>query len=260
MQLQETVIARAIIERYTAKLLDNLEGDVAIVGGGPSGLAAAYYLAKAGLKTALFERKLSVGGGMWGGAMMMNEIVFQDEAKPVFDEIGIAYEPFGDGYYTASSVEAVTGLAYAAVRAGAAIFNLVSAEDVVLINDRVAGLVLNWTAVELAHLHVDPIATRHKYVVDSTGHDFSVVNTLTRKAGVSLNIDSNRALGEKPMWADKGEGEIVNNTREVYPGLYVTGMAANAVHGGYRMGPIFGGMVLSGRRVAQLIIENHNKR
>jgi thiamine thiazole synthase len=32
-------------------------------------------------------------------------------------------------------------------------------------------------------------------------------------------------------------------------------MAANAVHGGFRMGPIFGGMLRSGRKVARLILD-----
>jgi thiamine thiazole synthase len=32
-------------------------------------------------------------------------------------------------------------------------------------------------------------------------------------------------------------------------------MAANAVHGSFRMGPIFGGMFFSGRKAAQLILE-----
>jgi thiamine thiazole synthase len=32
-------------------------------------------------------------------------------------------------------------------------------------------------------------------------------------------------------------------------------MSANNVMGGYRMGPIFGGMLMSGRKVAKLIIE-----
>ncbi|MBU4194293.1 MAG: ribose 1,5-bisphosphate isomerase, partial [Actinobacteria bacterium] len=42
------------------------------------------------------------------------------------------------------------------------------------------------------------------------------------------------------------------NTREVYPGMMVCGMAANTVFGSPRMGAIFGGMFLSGRKVAEL--------
>jgi thiamine thiazole synthase len=43
------------------------------------------------------------------------------------------------------------------------------------------------------------------------------------------------------------------NTGEIYPGLFVSGMAANGVNGSYRMGPVFGGMLMSGRKVAGLI-------
>jgi thiamine thiazole synthase len=56
------------------------------------------------------------------------------------------------------------------------------------------------------------------------------------------------------MEAAQGELQTVENTREVYPGLYVSGMAANAVYGGYRMGPVFGGMLLSGRKAAEEIL------
>ena len=62
-------------------------------------------------------------------------------------------------------------------------------------------------------------------------------------------------MGEKSMWADKAESQVMDNASEVYPGLYVTGMAANAVHGSPRMGPIFGGMLLSGEKVADMFIE-----
>ena len=46
---------------------------------------------------------------------------------------------------------------------------------------------------------------------------------------------------------------MLANTREVFPNVYVAGMAANAVFGSPRMGPIFGGMLISGERVAELI-------
>jgi thiamine thiazole synthase len=37
--------------------------------------------------------------------------------------------------------------------------------------------------------------------------------------------------------------------------MYVAGMAANACFGSYRMGPVFGGMLLSGEKVANEIAE-----
>jgi ribulose 1,5-bisphosphate synthetase/thiazole synthase len=86
--LDEKIITQAIIERYFQKLKENLSVDVAVVGGGPSGLVCSYSLAKNGYTVALFERKLSIGGGMWGGGMMFNEIVVQEEGKRILDEFG----------------------------------------------------------------------------------------------------------------------------------------------------------------------------
>ncbi|MBN1871875.1 MAG: NAD(P)-binding protein, partial [Candidatus Omnitrophica bacterium] len=66
MQLDEIKISRAIIENYNSKLLEYLDVDVAIAGAGPAGMVAAYYLARKKRKVAIFEKKLSCGGGMWG--------------------------------------------------------------------------------------------------------------------------------------------------------------------------------------------------
>ena len=93
----EQIVSTGIIDSYFAKLKSNLSIDVAIVGGGPSGIVAAYYLAKAGKKVALFDRKLAPGGGMWGGAMMFNDIVVQEEAMPIVRELGVSYKDAGNG-------------------------------------------------------------------------------------------------------------------------------------------------------------------
>ena len=95
----ETKVSQGIISTYFEKMQKNLNLDVAIVGGGPSGIVAAYYLAKAGLKVAQFDRKLSPGGGMWGGAMMFNQIVVQEEAMDIVRDFDINYAPFEDGLY-----------------------------------------------------------------------------------------------------------------------------------------------------------------
>jgi thiamine thiazole synthase len=78
---------------------------------------------------------------------------------------------------------------------------------------------------------------------------------VVNKIGARLRTESGQIMGEKPMWAEVGEKAIVDNTREVYPGLIVAGMAANAVFGAPRMGPIFGGMLLSGKRAAEIALK-----
>lgn len=255
MHLNEKTITEAIIKRYTEKLLDSLKCDVAIVGGGPSGLVAAAELAGAGWKTCLFERKLSIGGGMWGGGMMMNEIVVQEEGKEVLDEYDVQTRSFSKGYYTADSVEAVSTICSKAVKAGVRIFNLISVEDILLRDKEAAGIVINWTAVELASLHVDPLTIESKFIVDSTGHAAEVIRVIEKKDDARLMTPSGKIEGERSLWADRAEQTTLENTREVFPRVYVAGMCANAVFGSYRMGPIFGGMLLSGKKVASLIGE-----
>ncbi len=253
--LNEVTITKAILDTYIEKLKSALDLDVAIVGGGPSGLVAGYYLAKAGKNVALFEKKLSIGGGMWGGGMMFNEIVIQDEAKPVAEEFDLTIKKYEEGYYTIDSIEAVSSLVYHAVKAGLKIFNLITIEDVVFKGDRVSGLVINWTPVNMAGLHVDPLTVLSRFVLDGTGHPSNVAEMLVRKMGVKLGTLTGGIVGEKSMDANLGELNTVENTKEVFPGLYVSGMAANNVYGGYRMGPIFGGMLLSGKKAAEEMIK-----
>ena len=246
--LREIEISRAIIEAYTAELLESLSLDVAIVGAGPSGMVAGYYLAKNGAKVAIFEKKLSIGGGIWGGAMGFNRIVVQEEAREILDEFGINYRPFRNGLYVADAIETATTIASKAVKAGVRFFNMIEVEDLVLKENRVAGIVINWTPVMMMGLHVDPLTVEARFVVDSTGHGAQVTQHLVRRGLLQVP-------GEGPMWAERGEELTVKHTREVFPGLYVTGMAANAIAGAPRMGPIFGGMFLSGRKAALEILE-----
>jgi len=251
--LDEIVISKAIVESFLNEFCDSLEVDVAIAGGGPAGLTCGYYLAKAGRRVILFERKLSVGGGMWGGGMMFNKIVVQQEGRGILDEVGISSNEYEKGYFVADAVEAVSTLCSAAVKAGLKIFNSMSVEDIILKSEKVEGFVVNWSAVDVANLHVDPLAVRAGAVVDATGHPCEVARIIERKFEGKLNTSTGKIVGEGPMSADAGERTIVKNTGEVFPGVYVAGMASNAVYGSPRMGPIFGGMLLSGKKLAELI-------
>lgn len=220
MKLDEIVISRAITERFMKKFLDSLECAVAIVGGG----------------------------------MMFNEIVFQDEARPILDEFSVNYSKFESGYYCADSVESVSTICSKTIKAGVKIFNLISAEDVMITDNRVTGLVINWPAVGLGKLHVDPLVVRAKYVVDATGHDAEVAKFVQNKSGLTLNTLTGKVIGEKPMDADTSERTTVENTKKVFPSLYVTGMSCNAAYGAPRMGPVFGGLLLSGKKVAEELL------
>ena len=254
--MDEVIISRAIVESYMKDFMGAMEVDVAVAGAGPAGLVTAYYLAKEGIRVVVFERQLRVGGGMSGGGMMFNRIVIQEEGKRILDEFGVSVEEYEKGYYVADSVEAISTICSKAIKAGAKIFNLIDVEDVMVReDDRITGLVLNWSAVSWSKLHVDPLTARCKVAVDATGHDAEVCRIVVEKIGPKLRTKTGEVMGEKSMWAERGEREILENTREVYPGLVVAGMTANAVFGSPRMGAIFGGMLLSGKKAARVAME-----
>jgi thiazole biosynthesis enzyme len=249
MELDERTISKAILASQMETLIAYTDMDVAVVGAGPSGLAAAAFIAEKGLKVAVIEKKLSVGGGMWGGGMMFPRIVVQEEALRLLDRFGIRSCRFEEGYYVASSVEAVAKLTAAACDAGAEFLPLMTVEDVMVRQDgRLTGLVINWTPVDMAGLHVDPLTIGCRYAIDATGHDAVVARLVEKKSNTI------RVKGEGFMWAHVAESHIISHTKEIYPGLIVAGMAANAVSGEHRMGPVFGGMLLSGEHAASLVV------
>ena len=109
-QLREQEISRAITTTYHDKLLSRITSDVFIVGAGPSGLTAAFCLAQRGLDVTLCEKRLSPGGGIWGGAMAMNQVVIQEGALPLLDEIGIRHKPWNNELHVVDAVELAAGL------------------------------------------------------------------------------------------------------------------------------------------------------
>ncbi len=250
----ELTITRGIVQSFMDDFLDSIDLDAAVVGAGPSGLTAARLLAGEGHRVAVFERNLHIGGGIWGGGMLFPRIVIEEEAAPLMEEVGIKLREWENGTVIADAVESATKMTAAAIDAGARIMVGIEAEDVVVDDDnRVRGVVINWGAVPAAGLHVDPLAVHAKIVLDGTGHPCELSRLVEmRVPGACIDSDFDCIPGEASMNAAAGESSLVENTREIYPGLIVTGMAASAVTKSYRMGAIFGGMLMSGQRAAEV--------
>ena len=243
---KEAQITRAILRKF-ANWLDNyVESDVIIVGGGPSGLIAARDLAKDGVKTLIIERNNYLGGGFWIGGYLMNTLTFRSPAETVLDELRIKHEEVEEGLFTASGPEACSKLIAAACDAGAQILNMTKFDDVVYRNKKVEGVVINWSAVSALPRQiscVDPVSLESKIVIDATGHDAFVVKSLEERGIL-------KTKGCGAMDVEASEDGVVNMTGIAHPGLIVTGMAVSTLYGIPRMGPTFGGMLLSGQKAA----------
>ncbi len=250
-EVEEEAITRAIIRKAMEDWINFTESDVVVAGAGPAGLTAAMYLAKAGLKTVVFERKLSFGGGIGGGGMQFHKLVVQSPADKILRDVKCKLESLEDGVYVVDTANMMARLAVGAIDAGAKIILGVVVDDLIYRDSppKITGVVVQWTSVIMSGIHVDPLGVKTKAVVDCTGHDAEVLAIASRKLP-ELNI---MVPGEKSMWSSRAEQLTVENTKKVCPGLFVAGMAVAALQQTPRMGPIFGGMLLSGVKVAQLV-------
>ena len=247
--VSEKDVTRAIVSSFLGHLDDCADTDVLIVGAGPSGLMAGKELASQGTRAVVVERNNYLGGGFWIGGYFMNKLTIRAPGHEALRELGVPCEMVKPGLYVADAPHACSRLIAAACDAGVKFLSLTLLEDVVLReNGRMAGIVANWSPI--AHLPrevaaLDPIPLEAKVVVDATGHDASVVRKLEKRGLIEI-------AGEGALWIEASEDAVVEKTGEVYPGLVVTGMAVAAVYGLPRMGPTFGGMLLSGKRAADV--------
>ncbi len=253
--ISEIQVTKTIVNEFLDDFIQNiLDSDVVVVGSGPCGVAAAKYAAELGHKTVMIERNLYAGGGMWQGGYLMPKNTVRAPANKILEECGVALKEVGDGLYVCDSFDMVSKMLASACSAGVKLLNSTNVDDLVLKEDHVEGVVIQWFPAK--HMPtfmtcMDPVAIRSKVVIDATGHDSILVKRLWQQK--RLNIDEPPGCGS--LWVDEAEKQTVELTHEIYPGLIVAGMAATSTYGAPRMGPTFGGMLLAGKKAAQLAHE-----
>ena len=252
--VDEGEVTRYIVRRSAEDWADLSRVDVVVVGAGPSGMTAARYLANKGFKTLVVERRLSFGGGIGGGGNLFHKVLVESPANEVLDDFNVRYEEVDEGLYVVDAAELMAKLAVGAIDSGAKFIFGLTVEDLIFRDSplRVEGVVVIWTAIPMAGLHVDPLFIRSRAVLDATGHDAEVL-TIASKKIPGLNL---RVAGERSAYSRVGEELVVERTGRAAPGLYAAGMAVATLYGQPRMGPLFGGMLLSGRKAADVIAED----
>lgn len=247
-EISEKEITKTISNMFHETIEEYADSDIIIIGAGPAGLTAGRDLANTGLKTLIIEQNNYLGGGYWVGGFMMNPVTVRAPAQKIWDELGVPYRRIGSGLYATWGPHACSKLIAAACDAGVRFLQLTKFDDLVLKNNKVAGVVINWMPVSALPRNitcVDPIALESKIVVDASGHDSVAVKRLKDRGYVKWK-------GMDPMWVDGGEDAVVINTSEVFPGLIAAGMSVTETFGLPRMGPTFGSMLLSGKKAAEI--------
>lgn len=249
--ISEIHITKAIVNEFLEDFVQNImDCDIVVVGSGPCGVAAAKYAAELGHKTVMIERNIYAGGGMWQGGYLMPKNTVSAPANDILEECGVVMKETEDGLYICDSFEMVSKMLASACDAGVKLLNSTNVDDLILKEDHVEGVVIQWYPVKIMPPFMtcmDPIAIRSKMVIDATGHDSVLVKRLSEQRN---EIPVPKGCGS--LWVDEAEKQTVELTDEIYPGLIVAGMAATSTYGAPRMGPIFSGMLLAGKRAAEI--------
>jgi thiamine thiazole synthase len=250
----EAEITRAMVRRHWKKFDEYVQSDVIVVGAGPAGLTASYYLAKNGVKTVLIERNNYLGGGMYLGGYGIPDRVIRGPGHVILVVVNSPYEEDESGVLVVNAPLVAGKLIVAAAEAGTFIVNLTSCEDLVM-NDKeeVGGVVINWAPVKSLPRQitcVDPIALESKLVIATTGHDDAFIVKRLSELGCIGPVTEMGAMNIR-----KSEDEVVEKTGEIYPGCIVAGMEVATAYKLHRMGPTFGAMFLSGKKAAEIAME-----
>lgn len=256
--IKESIVAREMTRRYMTDMITHADTDVVVVGAGSAGLSCAYELSKnPNVKVAIIEQSVSPGGGAWLGGQLFSAMIVRKPAHRFLDEIEVPYEEM-ENYVVIKHAALFTStiMSKLLARPNVKLFNAVAAEDLIIRGDRVSGVVTNWALVAQNHNTqscMDPNVMEAKVVVSSCGHDGPFGATGVKRLRSIGMIDS--VPGMKCLDMNAAEDAIVKHTREVVPGMIVTGMEVAEIDGSPRMGPTFGAMMISGQKAAHLALK-----
>nr|GEW90541.1 thiamine thiazole synthase, chloroplastic-like [Tanacetum cinerariifolium] len=144
--------------------------DVFICGAGSAGLSCAYELSKnPNVQVAIIEQSVSPGGGAWLGGQLFSAMVVRKPAHHILDELEIEYDEQED-YIVIKHAALFTStiMSKLLARPNVKLFNAVAAEDSIIKEGRVAGVVTNWAFVTMNHdtqSCMDPNVMEAKVVV-----------------------------------------------------------------------------------------------
>ncbi|KAI8906404.1 thiazole biosynthetic enzyme, chloroplastic [Gorgonomyces haynaldii] len=257
--IRESTVSREMVTRYMNDMLDYAESDVVIVGAGSAGLSCAWELSKnPDLKIAILEQSVSPGGGAWLGGQLFSAMVVRKPAHLFLDELEIQYEDKGDFVVIKhAALFTSTILSKVLQRPNVKLFNATAVEDLIVRNGVVAGVVTNWALVTLNHdtqSCMDPNVIEAKVVVSTCGHDGPMGATgVKRLESIGL---VKKLKGMSCLDMNAAEDRVVQETREVVPGMVVAGMEVAELDGAPRMGPTFGAMFMSGQKAAHVALKS----
>ncbi|KAG6476049.1 thiamine thiazole synthase 2, chloroplastic-like [Zingiber officinale] len=256
--IKESVVSREMTRRYMTDMITYADTDVVVVGAGSAGLSCAYELSKdPSVRVAIVEQSVSPGGGAWLGGQLFSAMVIRKPAHLFLDELGVPYDE-ADNYVVVRHAALLisTIMSRLLARPNVKLFNAVAAEDLIVKDGRVAGVVTNWALVSMNHdtqSCMDPNVMEARVVVSSCGHDGPFGATGVKRLKDIGMIGS--VPGMKALDMNTAEDAIVRLTREVVPGMIVTGMEVAEIDGSPRMGPTFGAMLISGQKAAHLALK-----
>ncbi|KAJ6793362.1 putative thiamine thiazole synthase 2, chloroplastic [Iris pallida] len=244
--------------RYMTDMITYADTDVVIVGAGSAGLSCAYELSKdPSINIAIVEQSVSPGGGAWLGGQLFSAMIVRKPAHLFLDELEIAYDEQED----------YVVIKHAALFTSTIMSRLLARPNVKLFKRRRRRGPHHqeregrrgrhhWALVSMNHdtqSCMDPNVMEARVVVSSCGHDGPFGATGVKRLKSVGMIDA--VPGMKALDMNTAEDEIVRLTREVVPGMIVTGMEVAEIDGSPRMGPTFGAMMISGQKAAQLALK-----